>query len=482
MDRQQNSQKNLSAPLPHREGQGESLQYIELYKQCRTMIHEHSIDAMNAVRDEAFEHFASAGFPSRKVERYKYTDMQQLFEPDYGLNLNRLTIPVDPYKAFSCDVPNLSTSLYFVVNDAFYKGAGSKAQGEKIPQGSGKLPEGVIVGSLCDYPELVAKYYAKQAKTDEDAVTALNTMLAQDGMLVYVPKNVKVDRAIQVINILKSPSLNREGRGGSSFMLNRRVLIVLEEGAEVKILFCDHTADDCNFLATQVIEAYVGENASLDLYCMEETHAKNIRISNVYIDQQTNSRVNHNVITLHNGITRNRLNLVFSGEGAECSCCGCVIADKQQHVDNNTLIVHHVPHCTSHELYKYVLDEQAVGAFAGRVLVEKGAQKTTSQMTNQNLTATKEARMYTQPMLEIYADDVKCAHGSTVGQLNDAALFYMQQRGISREEARLLLQNAFINEVIDEIQLEPLRDRLRYLVEKRFRGELSKCKGCKLCK
>jgi Fe-S cluster assembly protein SufD len=165
----------------------------------------------------------------------------------------------------------------------------------------------------------VAQYYAKQAQTQEDAVTALNTMLAQDGMLVYVPKHVKVDRAIQVINILKSPSLNREGRGGSSFMVNRRVLIVLEEGAEVKILFCDHTADDCNFLATQVIEAYVGENASLDLYCMEETHAKNIRISNVYIDQQANSRVNHNVITLHNGITRNRLNLTFSGEGAECS-------------------------------------------------------------------------------------------------------------------------------------------------------------------
>ena len=460
------------------------------------MIHEHSIDAMNAVRDEAFENFAAAGFPSRKVERYKYTDIQKLFEPDYGLNLNRLTIPVDPYRAFSCDVPNLSTSLYFVVNDVFYKGASgeeqgarseeqgarSEEQGEKIPQGSGKLPEGVIVGSLCDYPELVAQYYAKQAQTQEDAVTALNTMLAQDGMLVYVPKHVKVDRAIQVINILKSPSLNREGRGGSSFMLNRRVLIVLEEGAEVKILFCDHTADDCNFLATQVIEAYVGENASLDLYCMEETHAKNIRVSNVYIDQQANSRVNHNVITLHNGITRNRLNLTFSGEGAECSCCGCVIADKHQHVDNNTLIVHKVPHCTSHELYKYVLDEQAVGAFAGRVLVEKGAQKTTSQMTNQNLTATKEARMYTQPMLEIYADDVKCAHGSTVGQLNDAALFYMQQRGITREEARLLLQNAFINEVIDEIQLEPLRDRLHYLVEKRFRGELNKCKGCKLCK
>ena len=119
---------------------------------------------------------------------------------------------------------------------------------------------------------------------------------------------------------------------------------------------------------------------------------------------------------------------------------------------------------------------------AGRVLVEQGAQKTSSQMTNQNLTATKEARMYTQPMLEIYADDVKCAHGSTVGQLNDAALFYMRQRGIPLQEARLLLQNAFINEVVDKMKLEPLRDRLHYLVEKRFRGELSKCEGCKLCK
>jgi Fe-S cluster assembly protein SufD len=418
---------------------------------------------MNAVRDEAFEHFKSAGFPSRKAERYKYTDLQSLFAPDYGLNLKRLEIPVDPYNAFRCDVPNLSTSLYFVVNDAFYNKA--------LPQAH--LPESVIIGSIREHTDIAAKYYARQARTDEDAVTALNTMLAQDGLFVYVPKNVKVERAIQVINILRSDV---------DLMVNRRVLIVLEEGAEIKILFCDHAADDKKFLTTQVIEAHVGENASLDLYCLEETHAKNVRVSNVYIDQQANSRVNHNVITLHNGITRNKLDLTLSGEGAECLCNGCVIADKQQHVDNNTLITHRATHCTSNELYKYVLDDEAVGAFAGRVLVEHGAQKTTSQMTNQNLTATKEARMYTQPMLEIYADDVKCAHGSTVGQLNDAALFYMRQRGITLEEAKLLLQNAFINEVVDKMQLEPLRDRLHYLIEKRFRGELNKCEGCKLCK
>ena len=446
-------------------------QYIELYEQARELICSHAPEAMNAVRDEAFEDFRSQGFPSKKVERYKYTDMQKLFAPDYGVNLNRLQIPINPYESFRCDVPNLSTSLYFVVNDMFYH--------DEKPKGH--LPEGVVIGSMRDYPELVSKYYTKLAKTGEDAVTALNTMLAQDGLLVYVPKNVKVERAIQVINILKATPQNAP-RQVPDLMVNRRVLIILEEGAELKMLFCDHTADDRNFLATQVIEAYVGENASLDLYCLEETHYKNVRVSNVYIDQQANSRVNHNVITLHNGITRNKLDLTFSGEGAECQCYGCVIADKQQHVDNNTLITHKVPHCTSNELYKYVLNDQSTGAFAGRVLVEHDAQKTSSQMTNQNLTATKEARMFTQPMLEIYADDVKCAHGSTVGQLNDAALFYMRQRGISLEEAKLLLQNAFINEVIDHMQLAPLRDRLHYLVEKRFRGELNKCAGCRLCK
>lgn len=442
-------------------------QYIDLYGECRDMLQKHSCEVMNAVRDEAFENFKRLGFPTKKVERYKYTDIPTLFEPNYGLNINRLDIPVDPYKAFKCDVPNLSTSLYFVVNDSFYDKALPKKE----------LPEGVIVDSLAriaaEKPELISRYYAKIAKTEEDGITALNTMLAQDGLLIYVPKGTVVDRAIQVINILRSDV---------DMMVNRRVLIIVEDRAEIKLLFCDHAADDRRFLATQVIEAYVGENAGLDLYCLEETHAKNVRVSNVFISQQANSRVNHNVITLHNGTTRNRTDLVFEGEGAECNLAGCVIADKDQHVDNNTLIDHKVGHCTSNELYKYVLDENAVGAFAGKVLVRHGAQHTTSQETNQNLCTTKTARMFTQPMLEIYADDVKCAHGSTVGQLNDAALFYMQQRGISKKEAKLLLEFAFINEVIDHMKLEPLRDRLHYLVEKRFRGELNKCEGCKLCK
>lgn len=442
-------------------------QYIDLYNAASGMIKEHSAMVMNSVREEAFADFQRQGFPTRKVERYKYTDMPKLFEPDYGLNLNRLEIPINPYEVFTCGVPNLSTSLYFVVNDAFYN--------KVLPKVS--LPMGVVVDSLSAVasrkPDFIARYYARLAKTGEDALTALNTMLAQDGLVVYVPKGVKVDRTVQIVNILRSDV---------DLMVNRRVLIIMEEGSEAKLLFCDDSADDRNFLSTQVIEVYVGENATLDLYCLEETHAKNHRVSNVYVEQQANSRFNHNVITLHNGVTRNKLDLVLKGEGAECRANGCVIADKTQHVDNNTLIDHQVGHCESHELYKYVLDDKATGAFAGRVLVRKDAQKTISNEVNQNLCATKTAHIYTQPMLEIYADDVKCSHGSTVGQLNDAALFYMRQRGLDRQEAKLLLEFAFVDEVIDNIRLEPLRNRLHHLVEMRFRGELNKCGACKSCK
>ena len=335
-------------------------QYIDLFEANRNVISAHSTAVMNAPREAAFEDFKRLGFPTRKTEKYKYTDISKLFEPDFGLNLQRLPMPINPYEVFSCDVPRLSTANHFVVNDAFLQPATPHKQ----------LPDGVVVTSLCEYaeknPDFIAKYYGKLATTANDAVTALNTMLAQDGLLVYVPRGVKIEQTIQVINILHAQV---------DLMVNRRVLIIVEPQAEAKFLFCDHTFDDQRFLATQVIEAFVGDNARLDLYCMEETHEKNVRVSSVYIEQQSSSRVNHNVITLHNGVTRNDVSLTFCGEGAECNLSGCVIADKKQHVDNNTVIDHAVPNCQSHELYKYVLDDEAVGAFAGLVLVRQDAQQ-----------------------------------------------------------------------------------------------------------
>ena len=339
------------------------------------------------------------------------------------------------------------------------------------------MEKGIIFCSFSEavreHPDLVKKYYGKLADTAEDGVTAFNTAFAQDGVLFYVPKNVVVEKPIQLVNIL---------RGDVNFMVNRRVLIILEEGAQARLLVCDHAMDGVNFLATQVIEIFAGENAIFDFYELEETHTSTVRISNMYVKQEANSNVLLNGMTLHNGTTRNTTRVTLAGEHAELNLCGMAIADKNQHVDNHTTIDHAVPNCTSNELYKYVLDEQAVGAFAGLVLVRPDAQHTSSQQTNRNLCATRDAHMYTQPQLEIYADDVKCSHGATVGQLDESALFYMRQRGIPVREARLLLMFAFVNEVIDTIRLDALKDRLHLLVEKRFRGELNKCQGCAICK
>ncbi|MDE6216598.1 Fe-S cluster assembly protein SufD [Bacteroides sp.] len=443
-------------------------QYIDLFSHAEAMICRHSAEVLNAPRAAAFADFERLGFPTRKQEKYKYTDVSKFFEPDYGLNLNRLEIPVNPYEVFKCDVPNMSTALYFVVNDAFYQGTKTV---------SPKLPEGVVFGSLKEmseqHPELVRRYYGKLADTSKDGVTAFNTAFVQDGVLLYVPKNVVLEKPIQLVNIL---------RGDVNFLVSRRVLIILEEGAHARLLACDHAMDNVNFLATQVVEVFVGENATFDFYELEETHTSTVRISNMYVKQGADSNVLLNGMTLHNGTTRNTTHVTFAGEHAELNLCGMAIADKNQHVDTHTTIDHAVPNCTSNELYKYVLDEQAVGAFAGLVLVRPGAQHTASQQTNRNLCATREARMYTQPQLEIYADDVKCSHGATVGQLDESALFYMRQRGIPLREARLLLMFAFVNEVIDTIRLDALKDRLHLLVEKRFRGELNKCKGCAICK
>jgi Fe-S cluster assembly protein SufD len=401
------------------------LQYIELYREAGELIKGKSCAVMNAVRDEAFEAFVSSGFPTRKVERYKYTDVDAAFAPNYGISLSPLTV-------------NPSAYIY----------------------------------NIKDAPIDVAPYYHQVADAD-DAITALNTALVHDALLVYVPKNTKVDDPIVVDNWL---------RGTAATMMNRRVLIVMEQGSDATIIINDHAADKQRFLTTQVIEVYCHDNAHLDLYEIEETTPLCSRFCNVYIHEGRDCSVKHNSITLFNGQTRNLCDVYLRGENSEVTLNGCAIGSGSQRIDNNTLIRHEVPNCTSNELYKYVVDDKSVGAFAGKILVEKDAQKTSSQETNANLCASSDARMYTQPMLEIYADDVKCAHGSTVGVMDESALFYMRQRGIPEAEARTLLKNAFMGQVIDQIKFEPLRQKLYVKVEKRFRGELDKCEDCRLCK
>lgn len=446
-------------------------QYTDLYLQHHESLDKHSCRVLNDRREEAFEAFVKAGFPNRKVEQYKYSDMGEWFAPDYGVNVNRIRFPFNPYEAFKCDVPDISKLLYYVVNDSFMDNPIRK------DDANSQLPEGVIIGSLQkigkEYPELIENYYGHLADVKKDAIVALNTMFAQDGLVIYIPQNVQVKQPIQIINLLRS---------NSDMMANRRVLIIAEANSTAKILFCDHTMDNVYFMATQVVEVFAAENAHLQLYELEESNQYTTRVSNTFIHQDKSSSVFHNAITLESGKTRNAIHVLLDQPGADIRLNGAVIEDKKQVVDTNTFIDHAAEHCTSNELYKYVLDDQAVGAFAGTVWVRHGAQHTFSDEKNNNICATKEARMYTQPQLVIYADDVKCSHGSSVGQVNEDAMFYMEQRGIPCEEARILLMFAFVNQVIDMIELPTLKERLHELVEKRFRGELAKCRSCAICK
>ena len=440
--------------------------YIELFEQHKKVLSDNAPEVMNRVRETAFERFVENGFPTTADEGYLYSDVAALFASDYGMNARRLEFPVDPYSVFRCDVPNLSTQLFFMVNDAFYR--------EQLPKS--ELPKGVFVGNMSEflktYPDIAAKRYAALADCSGKGFVAFNTAFAQDAFVLYVPEGVAMDRAIQVVNIL---------RGDVDLLVNRRFLIIIENRAEAKLLLCDHGMDDVRFLATQVVEVFLGEGAVFDLYELEDNMLKTSRLSSVFVEQQASSRFSHNGIALSNGFTRNNLFVSLRGEYAETVAGGIVIADGRQHVDNSVWIDHKAANCQSNELYKYILDNQSTGAFNGRVVVHPHAQKTAAHQTNRNLCLTKEARMFSRPQLEIYADDVKCSHGLTTGQIDEAALFYMRSRGISRDEAMLLLKFAFTADVLDLVRLDPLKDRLRMLIEKRLRSKSLHCGCCSSC-
>ena len=434
-------------------------QYIDIYKQLGKRIDNASSPVFNALRPAALAALDGRRMPTKGDENYEVSDLEALYAPDYGINIDRLTATADISEPFRCDVPNLSTSLYYVFNDTY--------QGNPQAQ----LPNGVIVASMNDSAcnEIVSRYYGTIAPISDPQV-ALNSLLAQDGLLVYIPAGVVVERPIQLVNLL---------RANSPLMTNRRVLVVAEAGAQVKILVCDHTqSHGTDFLNTQVVEVFVGEGATLDYYDLEEASEKIHRVSSMWVRQGASSNVLINGITLMNGITRNNYHIDIDGQHAETTLLGMAIASNTQHIDNHTYIGHNVGYCHSNELFKYVLDDDAVGAFTGKILVAPDSPRTEAYQSNRNICASNRAKMYTKPQLEIYTDDVKCGHGATVGQLDQDAMFYMQTRGISCQEARTLLMQAFMSDIIDGVRLEALRDRLRHLVEKRFAGTLAQCRNC----
>lgn len=444
---------------------GKETTYINLFRNYREVLRQYSAPLMDAKREAAIGLFEKNGFPGPGDEAYRQCQLNGLLEIDYGMNLYRMSAPAHPSKVFRCEVPSLSTKLFFVVNDVYYP--------DPKPQ---KLPQGVLLGSinsiLRDHAELMAAYYDRLAGQSTDAFAALNTAMAQDGFLLFVPAGVEIEQPLQLIQLF---------HGEIEQMANRRNLVILEDGASVKLMICDHSMTRNRCLSNQVTEVFVGEKARLEYYELEMTHPYNTRISNTFIDQHDSSSVFVNGITLNNGVTRNNLTLRMLGKHAESQLSGFCLLDQKQFADYHVSVEHVVPDCSSRQLYKYILDDESRGVFAGKVLVHPNAQKTSAYQSNANLCNSSRARMNALPQLEIYADDVKCSHGSATGRIDENALFYMRSRGLSEQESRMMLKFAFVADIIEGIQLIPLRNRIHNLVGKRFRKQMSACAGCDIC-
>lgn len=436
---------------------------INLFQQNKQLIDQGLPESINQHRQQAIQEFDKLGIPEKGEEFYKYTDLMQAFGHSYGYSFKAPVITVDAKTIFQCAVPDLDTYNILLENGWYYS----------RNQEMAKLPENIVVRSLRDasseFPELMKAYYNQSAGEYSEGMKSLNTAFAQDGLFLYIPDGVVIEKPIQIINLM---------RGNNNLLVNQRNLIIVGKNSQAKVIVCDHTLSNQLFLSNSVTEVQVSEGAVFDYYNIQNQHNQASQISSLFINQQRNSNTLTNTLTLHGGFVRNNVYVKLAEEYAEANVYGLSLVDGKQHVDNYTFIDHAVPNCQSNELYKNILDDEASGAFNGRILVRPDAQKTQAYQTNKNICLTDTARMYTKPQLEIYADDVKCTHGATIGQIDENALFYLKSRGIGDRESRMMLMYAFVHEVISKIRVPVLSERYGELVEKRLRGEFSRCEGC----
>lgn len=433
------------------------------FEQNEKQLTSHMPEFINDLRKDAIGNFIRLGLPGKHDEAYKYSVITNAFDSDFKMQLTPSKIEFNVEDIFTCDVPNLKTRLEIILNGFYF------SREEPIAE----LDNGILIGSLAaalkKYPDLTRHHFSKYADYKNAGLVALNTAFAQDGLFVYLPRGAEIQNPIQVVNLPMT---------GLDTLLHYRNLIILEENSQGEIIVCDHTLSPFRFLTNSVTEIFAGKNSQLYYSRIQNEHLNSNLITNLYIQQEKDSRVTTNSITLHGGIIRNNTHVLLNDEGCESNTYGLFFADRNQHVDNYVNIDHAKPNCLSRQLFKGILDDTATGVFNGRINVRKDAQKTNAFQTNNNILLSDEAKMNSKPQLEIYADDVKCSHGATTGQLDEDALFYVQSRGIPRSEARLLMLYAFAHEVFDKINIIPLKERIDHLVNQRLHGELSRCNNC----
>jgi Fe-S cluster assembly protein SufD len=417
-------------------------------------------------RDKAKLIFEEQGFPNTSVELWRKTNIKKFVEKDYELDFEANSVSKTEEKlGFRCDINQFDTDLYTYLNGRWIDGA----------DGITTYENGTIVGSLSSaiiaFPELFEKYFGASIDNTTNGLIALNSALYTDGYFIFVPDGVEHDRSIQVVNIIDSDK---------NIFSNTRNLVILGENSKLSLVHCDDSVTDNHSFINNVTEISLERGAKLDFYKLQNKDDNAAVMTNTFIKQAQDSNLNTNTVILNGGMVRNDTHVALDGRGANADVMGLYLMDRMQFVDNHVFISHNVPNCTSNQLFKGIVDEEAKSVYNGHTLVQKDAQQTLAFQNNNNIQLTNTSKVDSHPFLEIYADDVKCSHGSTVGQLDTDAMFYLMQRGICERNAKMLLMVAFVGEIVDKIKLPKLRESIDELVRKRLKGELNSCEQCSI--
>ena len=399
------------------------------------------------IRTEAFQNFEKLGFPTKKLEAWKYTSLNSVLKNDFSIFPNKENAIefADVKKYFIHDI-----DTYKVV---FIDGKYSSFLSDTTHDGKDVCLMSSAL-SKPKYKSVIKKYFNKIAK--QDNLTSLNTAFTNEGAYIYIPKNVEVEKPIQIINFTTGNDV--------ATMIQPRNLVVVEENAHVQIIERHQSLTDNAVLTNSVTEIFSAKNATVDYYKIQNDKDNASLVDNTFIEQKTNSVVSVHTFSFGGNITRNNLNFYQRGEHIDSILKGITIIEGKQHVDHHTLVHHIEPNCESHQDYKGIFDARSTGVFNGKVIVDKEAQKTNAYQQNNNVLISNKATINAKPQLEIFADDVKCSHGCTIGQLDEDALFYMQQRGIPKKEGKALLMYAFANTVLESVKIPEVKQRINKLI------------------
>ena len=402
---------------------------------------------LHDLRSKAIKTFEDKGFPSKKEEAWKYTSLNSLLKTDYSI-FPKQDHAIEFKEVKEYFLHNIDTYKVVFI-DGVYSSFLSETTHDKL--------DVCLMSSALNkskYKPVIEAYFNKVAK--EDSLTSLNTAFAKEGAYIHIPKHKEVEKPIEIINF----STGNE----AAVLLQPRNLIVVGENAHVQIIERHQSLSENAVLTNSVTEIFAEKRAFVDYYKVQNDRPSASLIDNTYVSQERESNCNVHTFSFGGNITRNNLNFYQNGERCDSTLKGITILEGKQHVDHNTLVNHIEPNCESHQDYKGIFDDSSTGVFNGKIIVEKEAQKTNAFQQNNNILISDKSTINAKPQLEIFADDVKCSHGCTIGQFDEDALFYLRSRGIAKKEARALLMYAFANTVLESVKIPELKVRINKLI------------------